>query len=60
MCDLISFGTMMMLTVTVIPIMFAIVAQNQEEYEMWESLVRYFTGKELRIEIWLLRLLCMT
>lgn len=39
----------MLLTVTVIPVLFAIVAPNAEEYEMWESLVRYFSGKQLRI-----------
>ena len=38
---------MMLLTVTIIPILFAIVAPNQEEFELWETLVRYFTGNTL-------------
>ena len=38
---------MMLLTVTLIPILFAIVAPNQEEYELWETLVRYFTNNTL-------------
>merc|ERR1712131_238156 len=32
-CHFYSFGVMMLLTVTIIPILFAIVAPNQEEFE---------------------------
>ena len=44
-CHLNAFGLMMLLTVTAVPVIFAVISPSEEEFVMWDFVIRMATGK---------------
>merc|ERR1712106_693099 len=43
-CHLNAFGLMMLLTVTAVPVIFAMISPSEEEFVMWDFIIRMVTG----------------
>ena len=43
-CHLNAFGLMMLLTVTAVPVIFSLISPSEEEFVMWDFVLRMLTG----------------